>query len=159
MLSFTIDVFHKRAKRNLIAHSKFYYFDAGLFRILRTKGPLDSPADIDGQALEGLIAQSLRAWLHYRGKDNALYFWRTRSGVEVDFVVYGEDGLYAIEVKNSSRIHQKDLKGLTIFLEDYPEAKAIFVYRGKEKLKKGNVLCLPVEDFLFRLEPNSEIIY
>ncbi len=155
LLSFNIGVFHKRAKRKLIQHSKFYYFDAGVFRHLRPKGPLDSPRDIHGQALEGLVAQCLRAWIHYRGKDNALYFWRTQAGVEVDFIVYGEDGLYAIEVKNTAKIWPQDVKGLSVFIEDYPEAQAILLYRGKERLKKDKILCLPVEDFLLTLYPDS----
>ena len=33
-------------------------------------------------------------------------------------------------------------------LEDYPSCEAFFLYRGKEKLKKGNILCMPVEEFL-----------
>ena len=33
-----------------------------------------------------------------------LSYWRTKSEVEVDFVVYGKDGFRAIEVKNGRRI-------------------------------------------------------
>jgi len=47
-------------------------------------GPLDRPEEIDGAALEGLIAQHLRAWLAYGGLDAKISYWRTRSGVEVE---------------------------------------------------------------------------
>lgn len=153
LLSFQIGVFSKRAKRKLVAHSKFYFFDAGVFRSLRPKGPLDRPEEISGLALEGLVAQHLRAWIAYRGKDNVLSYWRTSTGLEVDFVVYGEDGLYAVEVKNTGKIHTEDLKGLEAFKADYPEAKCLLLYRGGERLKKGNVLCLPCEEFLAGLVP------
>lgn len=46
---------------------KFYFFDTGVFRTVRPKGTLDRPEEIDGAALEGLIAQHLRAWNAYRG--------------------------------------------------------------------------------------------
>ncbi|GAB4031136.1 MAG: ATP-binding protein [Elusimicrobiota bacterium] len=158
LLSFQIGVFSKRAKRKLVEHNKFYFFDAGVFRSLRPKGPLDRPQEIDGAALEGLVAQNLRAWIDYRGRDNGLYYWRTPKGVEVDFVIYGEDGLYAVEVKNSGRIYPEFLKGLEAFKKDYPEAECILLYRGNERIKKGNVLCLPCGSFLERLLPSKNIL-
>ena len=36
-----IPIFTKRAKRDLKQHPKFYYFDVGVYRTLRPKGPLD----------------------------------------------------------------------------------------------------------------------
>jgi len=148
LLSFTIPIFSKKAKRDLISHKKFYIFDAGVFFEMRPKGPLDSPEEIAGASLEGLVAQNLRAYLDYEKKSTNLYYWRTRSGLEVDFVLYGKELFWAIEVKNSNKIRSEDLKGLQQFLLDYPGCDAYFLYRGKERLKKDNILCLPVEDFL-----------
>jgi len=158
LLSFKINVFTKRAKRELAEHPKFYFFDAGVFRSIRPKGPLDNTPEMDGMALEGLVAQHLQAWISYRGKDNALYFWRTRGGSEVDFIVYGEDGIWAIEVKNSSKIHPQDLRSLKSFRKDYPESKAIFLYRGTDRLLKDNILCIPCEEFLKNLHPEKPIL-
>jgi predicted AAA+ superfamily ATPase len=153
LLGYRVPVFTKRAQRALIKHPKFYLFDAGVFRALRPKGPLDRSAEIEGHTLEGLVAQHLRAWVDYSGREHALYFWRTRSGNEVDFVIYGEDGLFAIEVKNGARIHPKDLRSLKSFQHDYPESKAYLLYRGKERLLKNDILCLPCEEFLSGLRP------
>ena len=80
-------VFTRRAKRATITHPKLFLFDVGVFRSIGPRGPLDRPEATGGAALEGLVAQHLRAWLAYRGDDAGLYFWRTRSGVEVDLVV------------------------------------------------------------------------
>ena len=112
LLAFRIPVFAKRAKRDLSLHAKLFLFDTGVFLSLRPRGPLDHPEAIDGQALEGLAAQHLRAWIDYAKGSHQLYYWRTRSGVEVDFIVYGEDGIWAIEVKNSARVKPEDLRGL-----------------------------------------------
>ena len=158
LLAFTLPVFRKRAKRQTTAHRKFYLFDAGVFRALRPKGPLDRPSEIDGQALEGLVAQHLRAWAAYSGSDDELYFWRTRSGVEVDFVVYGASGVRAFEVKNASRVEAKDLRGLRAFREDYPEAQAALLYRGRDRLRIGGIWCLPVDEFLRRLVPTHGLL-
>jgi predicted AAA+ superfamily ATPase len=153
LLSFRIPVFRKRAGRATIDHPKFYYFDAGVFRSIRPQGPLDRPEEITGAALEGLVAQHLRAWIAYGGERNDLFFWRTRAGAEVDFIVYGEDGLWAVEVKNGSKFHDADLRGLRAFQSEYPEARASLLYRGREKAVRHGVSIMPCEEFLRELKP------
>lgn len=146
-------VFSRRAKRGLISHDKFYLFDSGVFHLLRPQGPMDTPEEMAGAALEGLVFHHLRAWNDYSGEPCRLHFWRTQSGVEVDFVLYGEKTFIGIEVKNSSRIRPEDLSGLKAFGEDYPEARRIFLYRGKERRLAEGILCMPCETFLKQLVP------
>jgi len=157
LLAFQLPVFTKRAKRAVVAHSKFYLFDAGVFRVLRPSGPLDRPHEIDGAGLEGLVAQNLRAWIDYRNERTKLYFWRTQGGTEVDFVLYGNSEFYAIEVKNSDRIESKDVRGLKTFQKDYPEASTILLYRSQVPLSVSGVTCLPVEEFLKKLTPDRTL--
>lgn len=116
---------------------------------------MDQPDEIQGQALETLVAQHLRAWLDYSSKRGELFFWRTKSGLEVDFIIYGEIGFFAIEVKNSTRIKPQDLRGLYEFKNDYPQCQCLLLYRGKEKLLKGSIICYPLEEFLLSLIPNQ----
>jgi predicted AAA+ superfamily ATPase len=158
LLAFRLPVFRNRATRATITHEKIYLFDAGVFRSLRPKGPLDRPEGIDGQALEGLVAQHLRAWAAYSRHDMEVFFWRTRAGTEVDFVVYGELGLQAFEVKNTGRVHSADLRALRAFRDDYPEAETALLYRGRERLRIDDVWCLPVEDFLRRTTPDQGLL-
>jgi len=153
LVCFRVPVFTKRARRTTAAHPKFYFFDTGVFRSLRPKGPLDRPQEIDGAALEGLVAQHLRAFCAYSSKTFDLFYWRTRSGVEVDFVLYGEAGFWAVEVKNARDVKREDLRGLKAFRQDYPECEPLLLYRGRERLRMEDVLCLPVEDFLRGLAP------
>lgn len=155
LLAFRVPVFTRRAKRETTQQPKFYLFDAGVFRSLRPRGPLDRPSEIGGAALEGLVAQHLRAWIAYSPGDTKLFFWRTRSGVEVDFVVYGDLGFMAIEVQNSPTVRSNDLRPLRTFMEDYPEAKPLLLYRGTEELMIDGIRCVPVETFLRSLTPGS----
>ena len=153
LLAFTLPVFTRRAKRATIVHPKFYLFDAGVFRSLRPRGPMDRATELEGAALEGLVAQHLRAWLAYSETDTKLSFWRTRDGSEVDFVVYGEAGFWAIQVQNSTDVRPADLRPLKSFREDYPECTAILLHRGEERFVRDDVWCLPVADFLRELVP------
>ena len=90
---------------------------------------------------------------HYSGAPDTLGYWRTKSGVEVDFVLYGERDFAAIEVKNAATLRPYDFSGLKSFREDYPEARPVLLYRGKERFLSDGVLALPVEDFLRALVP------
>ncbi|MGA1823978.1 MAG: ATP-binding protein [bacterium] len=153
LLSIRVPVFTRRAKRATASHPKFYYFDIGVFRSLRPTGPLDRPEEIEGAALEGLVAQHLYAWNAYRGDKNKIYYWRTRSGVEVDFIVYGEEVFWAIEVKNSSRIRKADISSLRAFKEDYPQCSTLLLYRGEERLLIDETLCVPCAEFLLQFHP------
>jgi len=155
LLSWRIQIFTKRAGRQLAGHPKFFLFDAGVFRSLRPRGPLDRPEKIEGQALEGLIGQHFKAWIDYSEIKRELYFWKTRSGVEVDFVIYGPDCMYGIEVKNGRNVRPADLRGLRSFKEEYPESKTLLLYRGKDRMLKGDVLCMPCEEFLVNLNPEK----
>ncbi len=157
LLAFRIPVFTKRAQRGLTAHPKFFWFDAGVFVAMRPAGPLDRPEEIGGASLEGLIAQHLRAWIDYAGEDFTLGFWRTRAGAEVDFVLYGRHGFWAIEVKHSATIRSADLRGLKAFREDYPEAELRLLYRGEEARVVDGIRCLPCDDFLRALVPGRPL--
>ncbi len=155
LLASRVPVFQRRAKRAVIWHPKFYYFDTGVFRSLRPKGPLDSPEEINGAALEGLVFQHLRAWSDYRRQDVKLYYWRTRSGTEVDFILYGTGCFRAIEVKNTAEIRSGDLKPLKSFRDDYPECTPLMLYRGTSPMVIDDILCIPVYRFLEELHPDK----
>ncbi|MFC1504520.1 ATP-binding protein [Spirochaetota bacterium] len=157
LLAFRIPVFEKKAKRKLSSHPKFYFFDTGVFQTLRPKGPLDKPEEIGGAALEGLVFQNLMAWNAYNGSKYTVYYWRTRNGLEIDFILYGKPGIVAFEVKNSKKIRPVDLKPLLSFKEDYPSAKCVLLYRGKERLIKKNIICEPCEDFLLKLKTGKKL--
>lgn len=158
LLCFSVPVFQKRAARQLTAHPKLYWFDSGVFLASRPRGPLDAATEVGGAALEGLVAQHLRAWIDYGQRDLQLFFWRTRAGNEVDFVLYGGGGFFAIEVKASERVRGEDLRGLRSFAEDYPEASRLLLFRGREELTIDGVRCVPVDSFLRQLHPRRGLL-
>lgn len=110
-------------------------------------------------SLVHLLIEEKRDWMFMLTGSSARKLKRT--GVDL----LGGRALYkmlhpfmAIEVKNGTTIHPQDLRPLKHFLEDYPEAKAICLYRGQEKLLKENILCMPCEEFLCNLQPNHVIL-
>ena len=148
LIAARVPIFTRRAKRRMTSHPKFFLFDAGVYRTIRPTGPLDSPEEIDGAALETLVYQELRAYIAYRALDLKLFTWRTGSGAEVDFVAYGGDGLFAIEVKRRGRIRSADLQGLTQFKADYPVARCVLLFGGDRREYRNGIELLPMSEAL-----------
>ena len=63
--------------------------------------------------------------------------------MEVDFVVYTQQTFMAVEVKNATRVQPSDVAGLRAFVEDYPGATPVLVYRGTERIMFNGVLLVP----------------
>jgi predicted AAA+ superfamily ATPase len=151
LLATFLPVFTKRAKRRMVNHPKFYFFDPGVFRAIRPMGPFDRPEEADGAALETLLYQQLCALNDYLDLGYTLFYWRTSSQLEVDFVLYGPKGLIAFEIKRSSSVGEKDLKGLKAFASDYPESKLFLFYGGTRKEYVDSIELIPMEDGFRRL--------
>ena len=145
LLASQLPVFTRRAKRKLIAHPKFFFFDTGVFNTIRPRGPLDSESDIGGGSLESFVWQDFTALNDYLNWEYSSYYWRTRSKVKVDFVFYGPRGFKAIEVTSSSRIRPEDLSSLLTFKEDYPEADLFLIYGGPKTIPHKDIKIIPAE--------------
>jgi len=151
MLAYRLPVFTKRAKRRMVMHPKFYFFDVGVYRALRPTGPLDSPAEIGGIAAESLFLQNLKAINDYLQLGYEFYFWRTSYGTEVDFIAYGPRGMLAFEIKASSHIDKHDLKGLHALQADFPIVKPFLIYGGERREYYGDIQVIPMTQALREL--------
>ncbi|MEW5767578.1 MAG: ATP-binding protein [bacterium] len=151
LIAYRVPVFSRKAKRRLAAHPKFYFFDAGVYRTLRPAGPLDMPEEIEGAAFETLLFQELKAINAALGLGYKIYYWRTSNNMEVDFVLYGDKGILAFEVKRRKKVSNSMLRGLRSFLADYPMAKAYFVYGGERRMREAEIEIIPMSDILKEL--------
>ncbi len=145
LIAYTLPVFAKRAKRRMIKHSKFFFFDVGVYRAIRPTGPLDRPEELAGAACETLFFQEIKTLNDALDLGYSIYYWHTSNDYEVDFVLYGEKGIRAFEIKRTGKISRSMLAGLRAFLSDYPMAKAYFIYGGDRYMREGEIEILPLE--------------
>jgi predicted AAA+ superfamily ATPase len=151
LIAYRLPVFTKKAKRRLVAHPKFYFFDVGVYRTVRPMGPLDLPEEAEVAAFETLLFQELLAINNSLDMGYSMYYWRTSNNYEVDFVLYGEKGIKAFEVKRSSRISKSMLSGLNSFIRDYPMARAYLIYGGDRYMRQGEIEIFPIDHALKNL--------
>jgi predicted AAA+ superfamily ATPase len=144
LLAVRLPVFTRRAKRAMAAHPKFFFFDAGVYRALRPRGPLDSAEEIDGPAVETLVFQELRATNDNLQLGYDLSYWHTRDHREVDFILYAERRLLAFEVTRTARFREAELASLRTFKGDYPMARCFFLYGGRDEYEVDEIRVLPL---------------
>jgi len=150
LLAIRVEPFKKRQSRQVITKaSKYYMFDVGVAGYL-TKRNLGKEKGAEfGKAFEHFLLMEMTAYRSYAGKDFAINFWRTKSGMEVDFVL--GQGEMAIEVKGTSRIDGKDMNGLGAFMQSCSPKRSILVCNEKEKRLHGKIEILPWRIFLEQL--------
>jgi uncharacterized protein len=151
----------RNPSRNLIfSMPKFYLFDVGVAGFLTKRSLNILKGNEAGRAFEHFIFMELMAYQGIRNKKWDIRFWRTKQGLEVDFVL--GDAEVAIEVKISSLVQKSEITGLIAFNEEYAPHKAIVVSldSAKRKLTHGDnkeILILPYQEFLKQLW-NDELI-
>jgi predicted AAA+ superfamily ATPase len=150
LLAVRIEPFKKRQSRNVIVSApKYYLFDVGVSGILTKRHLEDTKGEEFGKAFEHFILMEINAYNSYSDSNFDINFWRTKSGLEVDFVL--GKGEVAIEVKGSNRIDGRDIKSLKAFVEEYSPKKAILVCNEKEKRVIDKIQIMPWRDFLSEL--------
>jgi len=126
------------------AHAKFYFFDTGVVHRMLGVRVLPDDGDTFGKAFETWVAHELTAREAYDRIGLPLRFWRTRSGLEVDFLL-GDD--IAIEVKASRQVVERDLRGLRALASERPLRRQIVVCREPEPRRLGDVEVWPWKHF------------
>ncbi|VAX35228.1 FIG01016502: hypothetical protein [hydrothermal vent metagenome] len=147
LLGKMIEPFKKKHGRDIITKAgKFYLFDVGIAGFLTKRFLEEERGEFFGKAFEHFILMELLAYNSYNDLDFPIQFWRTKSGVEVDFIL--GNGQIALEIKGSSRVDSNHLRGLLTFQEKYSPQKAILVCNEKEKRIYKNIQIMPWRIFL-----------
>jgi len=146
LIGHLVPAYQKTQKRKAMATARFYLFDVGIANMLTKRGPIEPGSEAYGKALEHLIFLELRSHLDYRRLPQTLTYWRSRSGLEVDFVIGNDIG---IEVKGTRKVHHPDYKGLNALAEETPLRRKIIVANESTYRKlDNNIEIIPVGQFL-----------
>ncbi len=161
LVGYRLDPFRKLGKRDVITSTpKFYLFDVGVAGFLQRRNLGALKGKEAGAAFGHWILTELIAYRGLNDLDFSISYWRTKSDLEVDFIL--GDGEVAIEVKISNHVDRRDLRGLEAFIKEHQPKRAYSVSltpkAKKISLSSGDyVIDLPWQDFIKKLW-NKEII-
>ncbi len=146
LLARFVPVFQKKPKRRVIQAPKFYLFDVGIANALLHRGVIAAGSEMFGRAFEHFIWQEIIAYSHYSGVAYPVSYWRTASGLEVDFIL--GDREVALEIKGVPEVHSQHLRSLNAFREEYKPKKAIIVSLDAKPRLVGGITIMPWKIFL-----------
>lgn len=128
--AFLLQPFHKNLTSSLIKTPKLYWFDNGLLRHLSGLG-----FDLDnGQLYENYIASEFMKFIRTTRSEAKLSFYRTRSGMEIDFILETTHGLLGFEVKSRDTVTASDFTNLNRLAEAASAEwlGGFIIYRGNK---------------------------
>jgi hypothetical protein len=148
-----VPAFTRSRSKRLIKAPKLYWIDTGLAAFLLGVANPDELRNhnLAGALLENLVYAQLLTWREAETPRPEIYYWRTVSGAEVDFVVESRQGLLPIEVKMTSRARVEDVRSLELFLDEYSKATRIglLFYGGDEVVPlTSRILAVPARAVL-----------
>jgi uncharacterized protein len=150
LLGTFVEPFKVRQTRQVINKAaKFYLFDVGVASVLTRTEIKEPRGEAFGRAFEHLIYMELIAHRSYNELEHEIQYWRTKSGLEVDFVL--ARGAVAIEVKGASRVGDRDLRSLRAFTEEFSPKHALVVCNETHERAVGGIRIVPWRAFLKNL--------
>ena len=164
LLGHFLRAYRPKARVREQAHPKFYWFDPGVARA--AAGLLFDPLDRiwQGGALETVVYHELRVYNHTHGKNRPIRFYRTASGVEIDFVVETQKRrasspphVVCIEVKLAERWDRKWEQAMRSLgnADRVCVDRMIGVYTGTRAYHFDGVDVLPVGEFMKALHEGN----
>jgi predicted AAA+ superfamily ATPase len=127
---------------SVVKTPKLYWTDVGIWRQLTGfKG------EMSGQLYETMVVGELVKWLRTCQPEAELYFYRTRSGMEVDLLLDTPSGVIGMEIKSRSTVSEKDarpLKTIAEALEDQWRC-GLILYTGNRimRIASPNIWAIP----------------
>ncbi len=146
-LIFFLQPFHQNFNKRLIKMPKLYFYDTGLVCSLLS---LENKDQVETHYLKGVLFENLVILevLKMRlnlGLPHNLYFWRDRTGHEIDLLAEWGGKIHAIEIKANATFNPNFIKNLSYFKTFAKESKCYMAYTGLQ-----NGMYNGVNFFLFR---------
>ncbi len=149
LVAFQLPGFTKTRKRKSISRAKLYFFDIGVVNSLAGRGEIMAGSELFGKAFEHFIVLEIRAFLSYSRKNVNMYYWRSTSQFEVDLVLGTQ---WAIEIKSTTMVQNKHLKGIRALKEENNiENFAVVSCDTNERVTNDNITIFPWKRFLQKL--------
>jgi uncharacterized protein len=150
LLGVMIEPYKKRQERQVIIKAgKFYLFDVGIAGGLTGRRIPEQKGEQFGKAFEHFILMEIMAHRSYSELDYEVNFWRTKTGLEVDFIL--GRGEIAVEVKSAGRIDNADLRPLKAFVQEYHPKSAYLVCNEPKQRIRDDIHIIPWREFLSML--------
>jgi predicted AAA+ superfamily ATPase len=148
LLVYRLAPFPEAKGADMVKHPRYYFFDPGVLNGLL--GSFTASADRVGTLFEHLVVSQLWATAAAYDRELSLHAFRTRGGLEVDFIARFHHTLWAIEAKATERVTDRDAAPLVAAKTYLPNNArlAIVIPKGPRRRLACGVDVLSLADLL-----------
>jgi len=144
---FLLSPHHKNFNKRIIKSPKLYFYDTGLVcHLLRIKNPEQARSHpLRGALFENLVAAEIvKTYTHHR-LNPPVYFWRDRTGHEIDLLFDDGGKLFPVEIKSGQTISPGMSDSLTWWSSQAGQSleSAALVYGGDEYSSRKGIAVRP----------------
>lgn len=136
--AFLLQPFSENITSQVVKTPKVFWVDCGLLRSLTGREP-DAP--MDGHLFETYVAGEIVKYARTVQSGVQVFYYRTRSGLEIDFLLQTSRGLFALEVKGRDSVGKSDIGSMRRIADKLGERwlGGLVVYRGDrlEEIEPG----------------------
>ncbi|MDX2165171.1 MAG: DUF4143 domain-containing protein [Gammaproteobacteria bacterium] len=134
--------FHRNLTSRVVKTPKIYWLDVGVARIISGLHEKLNPA-----LYETFVVSEIVKWIRTSKRSANYYFYRTRSGLEVDVLLELPHGIIGIEIQSRETIFSKDITPLKELAANLKSEwlGGLIIYNGSEikKMAEPNIWALP----------------
>ncbi|MEK6775311.1 MAG: ATP-binding protein [bacterium] len=134
--------YYQNITSSVIKTPKLYWLDVGLLR--RLSGQRE---EFSGEIYETMVVNEIFKWIKTAQKNVEIFFYRTRSGLELDLLLSTENGFIGIEIKGREMIVSSDIRPMREIASVLKKKwhGGLVVYQGNEirKLSEPGIWAVP----------------
>ncbi|MBM4137689.1 MAG: ATP-binding protein [Nitrospira sp.] len=127
---------------SVIKTPKLYWIDIGLLR--RLSGQRGDPS---GEIYETMVVNEIFKWIKTSQRDVEIFFYRTRSGMELDLLLSTQNGFIGVEIKGRKMIVPSDFRPMKEIAAALKKKwlGGLVIYQGDEikKMSEPEIWAIP----------------
>ncbi len=146
-ITFLLPPYYRNFNKRVIKSPKVFFYDTGLLCYLldiQDRSVLDV-YPLRGQIFETLIVSDLMKQYYHHGLRPRLYFWRDKTGHEIDCLVEKGTDIYPIEIKSSQTVNNAHFDQLAYWEKLTGGKKSFLIYAGSSVYKRHGCDVLPYD--------------
>jgi hypothetical protein len=134
--------YYRNITSSVVKTPKIYWLDIGLLRTLT-----GFRGEISGSLYETMVVSEIVKWVRSVQRQTELYFYRTRSGLELDLLLQTSNGIIGMEVKSRERLVLSDISAMKQIAKGLASEwrGGLVLYRGDRiyKLAEPDIWAVP----------------
>ncbi|MDI6809011.1 MAG: ATP-binding protein [Candidatus Eisenbacteria bacterium] len=134
--------YYKNITSSVIKTPKLYLLDVGLLRQLSGQR-----GELSGEIYETMVVNEIFKWIKTAQRNVDMFFYRTRSRLELDLLLKSEKGFVGIEIKSRDSVVPSDIRAMKEIASALKKRwlGGLVVYRGDEirKLSEPMIWAVP----------------